>query len=170
MLRMILGAGRRRTVAQADAHGDGESSSSTSDVLPAAIDSSSSVIQETWVDWIKRVTGFMREQLRKHGIEDWCVTWRRKQWRCAHRVPNLSWDLWALKAVFWKTEFDVRSESDYKESRRKTGQMISLHIFVHVVYQLQKTHGQRGRWTLHFGSTTRTNFPDVVRRTQSTEG
>ena len=84
--------------------------------------------------------------------------------RIYHGTAGLS------KLYFGSRSLTFDPEGGYTGGQRKGGQMISLHIFVHVVYQLQKTHGQRGRWTLHFGSAARTNFPDVVRRTQSTEG
>ena len=129
MLRMILGAGRRRQVRDEESARSASSypcsspsayvaspASSTPppssthpesvEVLPGFEGDNSDL--EPWVDWVRRVTHYMDDQMQKLCLDDWCVAWRRRVWRFAARVSLLPADRWACKAASWDPDDHVR--------------------------------------------------------------
>jgi hypothetical protein len=66
MLRWMLGAGRRRVAANPNEDND--------DVTePEEGNIEEEISQEEWVDWIRRTTGIVEQQLRKNGLDDRCT-------------------------------------------------------------------------------------------------
>ena len=72
MLRIVLGSGRRRrkicdsssSDADQDMHADGENDE-----------------VESWVEWLKRTTQTIEEQLGIMDTEYWVALYRRKKWK-----------------------------------------------------------------------------------------
>jgi len=127
MLRMILGAGRRRAntdVAQPAAaqettyeqaagerneNDDDDGDDVTSDVVSIASEVDlhfKTVVRETgdlepWHEWIRRCTRQVETHLEKIGIESWIVQARRQKWRWAGRVANYTADRWPHIVASW---------------------------------------------------------------------
>ena len=43
---------------------------------------------ESWVEWVKRTTHIVEEQLAKTGLDDWVTAVRRKLWRWAGHLAT----------------------------------------------------------------------------------
>ena len=93
MLRWILGSGRRPVVAtkleSGNSNGSNSSGSNFSDsgsVSEPEVEfepEEADMSHEAWLDWVKRTTQFVEEQLIKTGLEDWVRATRRKIWTWA---------------------------------------------------------------------------------------
>ena len=80
MLRMILGHGRRKLGPDDDE-------------------------LEPWVDWLKRTTREAEKKLKEIGVETWTVTYRRRKWKWASHVANMSAGRPAYATAAWNAEF-----------------------------------------------------------------
>ena len=58
--------------------------------------------QEDWVDWVKRATAVVENQMSSHGLEYWTHGQRRKSWRWAQKVTRMDKERWAQILVTWK--------------------------------------------------------------------
>ena len=64
---------------------------------------------EPWLDWLKRVTSEAEKKLGELGYDDWLTKQRRKKWRWAKRIANMSEDRWALKASLWDPQWSIKA-------------------------------------------------------------
>ena len=78
MLRMIMGNGRRRL-------DDGEI--------------------EPWIDWLKRTARAAEQSLETVGCNEWTSTVRKRQWKWAGRVAQMSSNRWAHVALHWTPQW-----------------------------------------------------------------
>ena len=116
MLRMILGSGRRPVEAQAD--GDLESASSST-AASASDGVHEQVAVESWIEWVIRTTRQVEGHAHSNNSEDWCLLWRRRVWRFAHRVTALSSGKWSLRATLWDASRDRRAKGRLQNRPRK---------------------------------------------------
>jgi hypothetical protein len=123
MLRMILGAGRRRLPDDDAGSGDSEK-----DVDSCAGEASATYedsmgdeeLLEPWEDWIKRCTHKIEDLARKVNVHCWVSQARSAKWKLAHRIFNHSSDRWTYKSLFWDPQlcFDGSfSRAHRKQSR-----------------------------------------------------
>ena len=82
MLRMIVGHARRKSV-------DG--------------------CEETWVEWLRRVTHEAEEQMARLQIENWVAAYKRTKWRWARRLSELPSERWTTVASNWTPALDLRT-------------------------------------------------------------
>jgi hypothetical protein len=77
MLRMIVGSGRRR-------------------------EQNNEV--ESWVEWIKRTTHKAEELLKRHNLDDWITTYKRRKFMWARELATKGQCTWAFKALMWQPD------------------------------------------------------------------
>ena len=58
--------------------------------------------QEDWVDWMKRATAVVENQMSSHGLEYWTHGQRRKSWRWAQKVTRMDKERWAQILATWE--------------------------------------------------------------------
>ena len=80
MLRLILGQGRRRHLAD------------------------SGFTLETWVEWIQRVTRRAEEKMQELGYLEWTALQRRQKPQWAEKLEEFDEDRWARVAYKWRPE------------------------------------------------------------------
>jgi hypothetical protein len=81
MIRLMFGGGRKPTTF------DGERT------------------EECWVDYIKRATHRAENIMIKYGSEDWVTLQRRRKWRFAGRVAQISDERWSRRLLAWRPDF-----------------------------------------------------------------
>ena len=82
MLRKVLGAG---CMTMPSGRGDATSSSDEGSEEREPIGD-----LEPWVEWLKRTTRYIEDQLGKANIEDWVVAYRRHKWKVAGKASRAS--------------------------------------------------------------------------------
>ena len=103
MLRMILGEKRRQMAPSSDADTSGHDvASNPEEVHPDSAeeddDNDNDDQLEDWVEWIRRVTHKVENQMSKLELESWIAKARRIKWRWAWRVlSEPSKDKWSPK-------------------------------------------------------------------------
>ena len=111
MLRMILGAGRRRQPASTTTQTDGDSGSDvasdgTNDVdnlvESGMTDLPTDCKLEPWQEWVRRTTHQVEDQLKKLNVDSWVTRVRRNQWRMAHRASIQHSMRWSRLAAAWQ--------------------------------------------------------------------
>ena len=145
MLRMVLGAGRRRQqrdfervpTATGDEVADDESDhdvDSNATVLSAEqILTSVDDAIEPWVEWIRRTTHKIEELARSVKVESWVVRARSAKWRLAHRVANQHPDRWTHRVLNWNPEvsFDgLICRARRRQSRPSLRWLDDIHQFM----------------------------------------
>ena len=78
MLRILLGSFRQNKNKDEEEEmntDDSSSSGGTEDGVDQEEEEGEDDLQEgeTWVEWLKRTTGVLEDQLRKTGLEDWVL-------------------------------------------------------------------------------------------------
>jgi hypothetical protein len=63
---------------------------------------------EPWVDWIRRVTHEIEENLERAGLEDWVLTQRRRKFRWAGHVCRRDDGRWSTRLLMWQPEAGPR--------------------------------------------------------------
>ena len=111
MLRIILGAGRRRAPPNTGPQTEPSECSSGSDIDSddGKAHPDETIVSETeleedlehWSEWIKRTTHFVEAQLQKLEIQSWVVRVRRQKWRLVSRIAMQDDDRWTKKAMKW---------------------------------------------------------------------
>ena len=117
-MRLILGAGRRRLLAEPLVQKASSQSDSGTDVCSNADKSSSeehgSILEEPeellepWSEWIKRVTHFVELQMDRLHIGSWVVNAREQKLQMASRIAMHPTTRWTAQALRWDpaTMFD----------------------------------------------------------------
>ena len=152
MLRMILGAKRRRqqradstTRDQPDKAdtSNNDARNDTTDSSEHGTDTTSdniNLVEETnddlepWVDWIKRVTAEARARISQLNIEDWTTTQRRRKFQWAKQVVCGPVDSWAMKVSLWRPDNDPDGSPHRRPGRQKTRWTDSLRMLVMETY------------------------------------
>ena len=111
MLRWILGSGRRPVVATKLESGNSNSSNSSgsnssdsgsvSEPEAELEQEEADMSHEAWLDWVKRTTQFVEEQLIKTGLEDWVRAIRRRIWRWAGHTARRTDGRWSTTLLNW---------------------------------------------------------------------
>ena len=57
--------------------------------------------EETWVEWIRRATRGVEDQLRKLQIDDWVVAQRKRKWQWAGHVARRVDGRWSAELLVW---------------------------------------------------------------------
>jgi hypothetical protein len=110
MLRKILGLGRKRTSCAPQAADDtdgrevGSSDSDDSETDDDANEELEVVEEETWIEWIVRVTDIAENEARKAKITDWVQEQRKRKWRWAGHVMRRTDGRWSRKVLEWIPE------------------------------------------------------------------
>ena len=144
MLRMILGASRRRTIPttptltanhqqttaaattnpatatienkeNSESDNDIQSNPDPEDTTQQEHDNDEDDNLEPWVDWIKRTTQHAEQQLGKLNINTWIHTIRTRKWRFLARVVQMPSNRWTKAALLWAPQ------STSKTARRNEG-------------------------------------------------
>ena len=103
MLRMVLGSSRRRQLTEPEpesASSHGVDSQCEEEVANDNADEDDHL--EPWVDWLKRTTHYIEDQLTHLNIESWVHQARRRIWNWAQRVANQPPDRWANQLINWQ--------------------------------------------------------------------
>jgi len=128
MMRLILGAPRRRIDEGVDADiigeisdesGDVSSQTSDLDFLDQIAQAQEEETVEPWPDWVKRTTHQVEDLLKKLGLEDWLTLWRRRHWRWARTVVTKHRHKWTSKALAWNPPSHSRRGGLRKQARPK---------------------------------------------------
>ena len=103
MLRMILGAGRRRQTPEPDTLSQEHDVDSDVDLAVNEQESEDSDNEglEPWVDWIRRVTHHIEQQACKLDIKSWVVQAREHKWDLAKRVSDHEPSRWTSRVLNW---------------------------------------------------------------------
>ena len=56
---------------------------------------------ESWIDFVQRTAHKVEELAVQFGIESWVVQQRRRKWRFAGRLANLTDGRWSRKVIEW---------------------------------------------------------------------
>ena len=117
MLRMVLGQGRRRTERtherEEDDHKSDDSEGNSASIQEAEEDG-----LETWVDWIRRVTHSVENNLKKLKIKPWIEQARKRKWRFAAELYSGGGEQkWTHLALRWNPQ--VHSDALRPTARRK---------------------------------------------------
>jgi hypothetical protein len=104
MIRWMVGVGREKRLVypreHASADGASEDSSSNSSMPEPSEDVQ--VLEETYVEWIKRATGISEMHLKSAGVEDWVSGQRRRKYRLAGHIARRTDGRWSSKLLDWE--------------------------------------------------------------------
>ena len=64
---------------------------------------------EPWVDWIRRTTHYVEEQLESTNIKDWVSQARVRKWRWCAKVLRSTDDRWTYSALKWDPACEKKS-------------------------------------------------------------
>lgn len=132
MLRMILGEKRRQITTSSDEGSSGHDvASNPEEVHPDGAeeyDNNDNEEQlEDWVEWIRRVTHRVENQMSKLKLEPWIAKARRIKWRWGRWAQRLlsepSKDKWSARSLQWDPEFvseGVRTRAYRTQGRPRT--------------------------------------------------
>eukprot|EP00973_Karenia_brevis_P041562 5750879-Karenia_brevis.AAC.1 len=73
---------------------------------------------EAWVDWIRRTTHQVENKIQKMCLEDWATTYRRRQWKWAHKLVTHLANHWAGIAIKWVPETQGRNKARGRNAGR----------------------------------------------------
>ena len=141
MLRMILGAGRRRlpevTAGSCDSEADvdsqvGEASANHDDSM------ADDELLEPWEDWIRRCTHKIENLARKVNVQCWVLQARSAKWKLAHRVCKHSSDRWTYKSLVWDPQLCF--DGNFSRAHRKQSRP-SLHWIDEINQYMKARHG-----------------------------
>jgi hypothetical protein len=104
MLRWMFGARYWQTPARTD----DESSDSEDYPEPENTDAEEDDMKESWVEWMKRTTGALEEQLKKADIDEWVAAQRRRKWRWAGHTARRDDGRWSTMILDWLPENGCR--------------------------------------------------------------
>ena len=110
---MMLGSGRR--LLKADGGNDEVSSGSSAveeDKGPTTNleDDSEDNMEESWVDWIQRVTRDIEQKLDKANVEEWTTLRRRRLWRWAGHVARRTDHRWSTTVLNWTPQGGAKQQ------------------------------------------------------------
>ena len=118
MLRWMLGSFWKRPAdegSQVEQASDSSDSSCSSSEFPEPAEEDPSedreeekLEQETWVEWIRRCTRVVEEQLGRASIDDWVVTQRRRKWRLAGHTARRDDNRWSETLLGWQPPYSNR--------------------------------------------------------------
>ena len=101
MLRWMFGARYWHTPVQSD---EGSCTDSEDYPEPENMDEEEDDLKETWVEWMKRTTGLLEEQLKRADIDEWVAAQRRRKWRWAGHTARRCDGRWSTKILDWVPE------------------------------------------------------------------
>ena len=104
MLRWMFGARYWQTPARTD----DESSDAEDYPEPENTDAEEDDMKESWVEWMKRTTGALEEQLKKADIDEWVTAQRRRKWRWAGHTARREDGRWSTMILDWSPEKGCR--------------------------------------------------------------
>jgi len=100
---------------------------------------------ETWVEWMKRSTRYVEEQLGKIRCDDWVSAYRRRKWRWAGQVARTQDNRWTLQVAVWMQD---RQKTDVQNGlRRRQGRPITRWSDEIVAYLQEIYKEQHMEWT-----------------------
>ena len=102
MLRWVVGVRRWGRVAA-----DQESTEDSGSGVDYDIEGTETTTEdeaETFVEWIQRATGVVREHMEKAHVEDWIQSQRQQKWRWAGHIARRSDERWSAKILDWELE------------------------------------------------------------------
>ena len=59
---------------------------------------------ESWVEWVQRVTAEVVQLMNAHGIPDWAVEQRSRVQKWGERLQNLDIERWTRRVFLWQPE------------------------------------------------------------------
>ena len=172
MLRMILGAGRRRLTQQttpkepttdeeatataaltqqenyndddADlSEDDGDVKSNLTQESAGQHSEPDEDMMEPWGDWIKRVTSQAEKQLERLNIETWVQTARKHKWSFVTKVTHMNHDRWTKKAAFGDpTITTTRAIRNEGHPRKRWLDDISAYLQQHSIHSSPWLHSR----------------------------
>ena len=117
MLRAVLGQGRRRTQTAPETPDDRDATDSE-DPLDAPPEEDRRDELEPWLDWIKRVTHNVENNLQRLGIKTWVEQARKRKWKWAAELySGLGERKWSHVALEWNPQ--VHCDAPRSTARRK---------------------------------------------------
>ena len=122
MLRWMFGARYWQTPVRTDAG----SSDSEDYPEPENTDADEDDMEESWVEWMKRTTGALKED-----IDEWVAAQRRRKWRWAGHTARRDDGRWSTKILDWLPE----------NGRRKVGHPVKKWTDDLYILALEETCG-----------------------------
>jgi hypothetical protein len=117
MLRMILGAKRKKmpnpVETESDRSNEEERPSSTSN----SVEMDEDEILEPWPDFLRRTARLVESKMEAAGLEEWLVTWRRRQWRFAGKLVRDNKHKWSYIALQWDPQLHSRARCGRAQGR-----------------------------------------------------
>ena len=111
MLRKVLGMRRRKANASVDKVEDGSVSSSNSSIERGTEggeeedeeeEDEDGGAGESWIDWMRRTAGVMRDFADQGRVADWATEQRRRKWRWAGHVARRTDGRWTTWMLDWQ--------------------------------------------------------------------
>ena len=59
---------------------------------------------EPWQDFLRRTTRLIERLASAAGLEEWSVTWRRRQWKWADNLISSQTHKWSYKTNIWRPD------------------------------------------------------------------
>jgi len=162
MLRMVLGAGRRRHQGNPqDTNHDRSDDTDDDDDVNSIVENISEAqvepmedeeVLEPWAEWIRRTTHKVEELARKVNVQSWVVMARGAKWKLARRIVNQHADRWSHIILTWDPElsFDGHySRAHRKQSRPNMRWIDDIHRFMQICHDSmpwQQLASNAGSW------------------------
>jgi len=64
-----------------------------------ALSEDTALKEETWIDWIKRVTGIVEAHADKAHVRDWVQEQRKRKWRWAGHIMRMHDGRWTRQVL-----------------------------------------------------------------------
>ena len=115
------------------------------------------IVEEDWIEYIKRSTDEAMEKMENAKIRCWNKTHKRMKWRLALRITSFPSERWLVKAAEWKSEVSSKCRTNraiWRPTRRwEDDEFLKLEEsetehFIESNKTWINTAKDRGRWTL----------------------